>query len=155
MWFLNFPCGEILELLIFRGLRDHRCHKGSSFVKHESWTYSGEAASWNKPPSIQPVWVLGQIFLFLSGYSVMFISLQPHGLQHIRLSRQPSPGVCSNSCPLSQWCHPTISSSVVPFSSCFLSFPDRFPRADTGYHKHFRKCCKHSSVYELLRKDQC
>ena len=51
-------------------------------------------------------------------------SLQPHGLQHARLPC-PSlfPGVCSNSCPLSQWCHPTISSSVAPFSSCPQSFP--------------------------------
>ena len=37
--------------------------------------------------------------------------------------RLPSPGVCSNSCPLSQWCHPTISFSVIPFSSCLQSFP--------------------------------
>ena len=36
---------------------------------------------------------------------------------------QPSPGVCSNSCPLNQWCHPTISSSIIPFSSCLQSFP--------------------------------
>ena len=51
-------------------------------------------------------------------------SLQPHGLHRARLPCPPlSPGVCSNSCPLSQWCHPTISSSVVPFSSCFQSFP--------------------------------
>ena len=43
----------------------------------------------------------------------------PHGLQHARLPCPlPIPGVYSNSCPLSQWCHPTISSSVVPFSSC-------------------------------------
>ena len=50
-------------------------------------------------------------------------SLQPHGLQHDRLPcPSPSPGVCSNSCPLSQWCHPTISSSVIPFSSCLQSF---------------------------------
>ena len=51
-------------------------------------------------------------------------SLWPHGLP---LSRLPcpslSPRVCSNSCPLSQWCHPTISSSVIPFSSCIQSFP--------------------------------
>ena len=48
----------------------------------------------------------------------------PHGLQHTRLPRPlPSPGACSNSCPLSRWCHPTISSSVVPFSSCLQSFP--------------------------------
>ena len=46
-------------------------------------------------------------------------SLQPHGLQYARLPcPSPAPGAYSNSCPLSLWCHPTISSSVVPFSSC-------------------------------------
>ena len=51
-------------------------------------------------------------------------SLQHHGLQHTRLPcPSASPEACSNSCPLSRWCHPTISSSVVPFSSCLLSFP--------------------------------
>ena len=50
-------------------------------------------------------------------------SLGPHGLQHTRLScPSPTPGTCSNACPLSQWCHPTISSSVSPFSSCLQSF---------------------------------
>ena len=52
------------------------------------------------------------------------VSLPPHGLQHARLPcPSPPPRACSNSCPLSQWCHPTISSSVVPFSSCPQSFP--------------------------------
>ena len=56
--------------------------------------------------------------------SVVSESLKSHGLQHARLPcPSPSPGVCSNSCPLSQWCHPTISSSVIPFSSCPQSFP--------------------------------
>ena len=51
-------------------------------------------------------------------------SLQPCGLQHARPPcPSPTPKVYPNSCPLSQWCHPTISSSVVPFSSCFQSFP--------------------------------
>ena len=51
-------------------------------------------------------------------------TLWPHGLQHPRLPcPSPSPRVCSNSCPFSQWCHPTISSSVAPFSSCPQSFP--------------------------------
>ena len=51
------------------------------------------------------------------------LTLRPHGLPHTRLPYpSPSPGACSNSCPLSQWCHPTILSSVVP-SSCFQSFP--------------------------------
>ena len=51
-------------------------------------------------------------------------SLRPRGLQHSRfLCPSPSPRACANSCPLSRWCHPTISSSVVPFSSCLQSFP--------------------------------
>ena len=51
------------------------------------------------------------------------LTLPPHGLQHTRLPcPSPSPGACSNSCPLSWWCHPTNSSSVVPFSHCPLSF---------------------------------
>ena len=56
--------------------------------------------------------------------SVMSDSLQPHGLEHTRLPcPSPTPGVCSKSCPLSRWCHPTISSSVVPFS-CLQFFPE-------------------------------
>jgi len=51
-------------------------------------------------------------------------SLQPHELQHARPPcPSPTPGAYPNSCPLSWWCHPTISSSVVPFSSCPQSFP--------------------------------
>ena len=47
----------------------------------------------------------------------------PHGLQHTRLScPSPTPGTCSNSCPSSQWCHPTISFSVIPFSTCLQFF---------------------------------
>ena len=52
------------------------------------------------------------------------VSLWPHGLQHARLPcPSPIPGIHSNSCPLSRWCHPAISSSVIPFSSCLQSFP--------------------------------
>ena len=54
---------------------------------------------------------------------VMSNSFQPHGLQHARLPcPSPSSGACSDSCPLSQWCHPTISSSPVPFF-CLQPFP--------------------------------
>ena len=56
--------------------------------------------------------------------SVVSDSLQPHGLQHARPPcPSPTPIVYSNSCPLSRWCHPTISSSIIPFSSCLQSFP--------------------------------
>ena len=57
-------------------------------------------------------------------YSVVSDSLWPHGLQHARPPcPSPTAGVYSNSCPLGPWCHPTISSSVVPFSSRLQSFP--------------------------------
>ena len=61
---------------------------------------------------------------YLFSSSVMSNSLQHHGLQYDKLSCPSlTPRACSNLCPLSQWCHPTISSSVVPFSSCLQSFP--------------------------------
>ena len=56
-------------------------------------------------------------------HSVTSSSLPPRGLQHARLPcLSPAPGACLNLCPLSQWCHPTILSSVIPFSSCLQSF---------------------------------
>ena len=68
-----------------------------------------------------------RIFILSSvqfSHSVMSDSLQPHGLQHARLPcPSPTPRVCSNSCPSSQWRHLTISSSDIPFSSYLQSFP--------------------------------
>ena len=58
-------------------------------------------------------------------HSVVSDSLRPHELQHARPPcSSPTPGVHSDSCPSSQWCHPAISSSVVPFSSCPKSLPE-------------------------------
>ena len=65
--------------------------------------------------------------------SVMSNSLRPHESQHARPPCPlPIPGASSNWCPLSQWCHPTISSSVIPLSSCFQSFPasESFPMSE-------------------------
>ena len=82
-----------------------------------------------------PMWGMGIIDEFIGLYiqllqfssvshSVMSDSLQTHGLQHTRLPcPTPTPRVYSNSCSLSRWCYPTISSSVVPFSSYLQSFP--------------------------------
>ena len=68
---------------------------------------------------------LSTVLLF--SYSVQLlshVSLWPHGLQHTwPPCPSPTPRACSNSCLLSQWCHPTISSSVIPFSSCLQFFP--------------------------------
>ena len=70
--------------------------------------------------SIACVFILVQF----SSIAQSCLTLWPHGLQHARLPcPSPTSRVYSNSCPLSQWCHPTISSSVVPFSSHLQSFP--------------------------------
>ena len=70
---------------------------------------------------ISSVIKLGIGLLFPS--SVVSDFLRPCGLQHARLPcPSPSPGACSKSCPSSRWCHPTLSSSVIPFS-CLQSFP--------------------------------
>ena len=81
-----------------------------------------------------PTWGLSlsylRIIVDLGRHSVQFSrsvvsdSLRPHGLQQARLPcLSPTPRTCSNSCPLSWWCHPTISSPVIPFSSRLQSFP--------------------------------
>ena len=71
--------------------------------------------------------VISSLFCFLKyqfSHSVVSVSLRPHESQHARPPcPSPTPGVHSDSCPLSQWCHPAISSSVVPFSFCPQSLP--------------------------------
>ena len=91
--------------------------------------------------------------------SVVFESLWPQGLQHARLlCPSLSPGICSNSCPLSPWCHPTISSSVVLFSFCLQSFlcqplllPSIFPSirvfsSESALHIRWPKYCSFSFI---------
>ena len=74
--------------------------------------------------SCENCWVKHTCSSVQLSHSVVSDSLRPHGPQHTRLPcPSPTPGVYSNSCLLSRWCHPTISSSVVPFSSCLQSFP--------------------------------
>ena len=87
------------------------CHDSNQKSPHEDWK------SLSKPHPCPQIVVLQML-------RVVSNSLQPHGLQRTRLPcPSPSPGGCSSSCPLSQWCHPTILSSVVLFSSCFQSSP--------------------------------
>ena len=65
-----------------------------------------------------------EILIVQFSHSVISDSLWPHALQHTRIPcPSPTPRAYSNSCPLSQWCHAIISSSVIPFSSCLQSFP--------------------------------
>ena len=77
-----------------------------------------------RPSTAKNKWINYFLKRELFSRSVMSNYLRPHGLQHSRLSCPLlSLGVCSDSCPLHRWCHPTISSSVIPFSSCLQSFP--------------------------------
>ena len=123
-------------VLCFRGEWAHHLPLGKELVQQinidsfPSWEFGGDLTQF------WPRWLEGDSKLhwgkeegFWRGYllfsrSVMSDSLQPHGLQHGRLPcLSLSPRVCSNSSPSSQWCHPTILSSVVPFSSYFQSSP--------------------------------
>ena len=95
--------------------------------------------AWNKWQSVKvpgeeapsPAWSIRKSFsremrpeLLLFAHSVVSNSLRPHELRHTRLPwPSPSPKAYSNSCPLSQWCYPTIPSFVIPFHSCLQSFP--------------------------------
>ena len=86
------------------------------------WRYFKQVVNKRQNHALLAKWLIMLLLVF--SRSVMSDSLRPHGLQHIRLScPSPSPGACSNSCPLSRWCHPTILSSAIPFSSCLQSFP--------------------------------
>ena len=110
----NLPC--------FKGWKI--THKdGNASGTHAAWSselHPGhQLSNWQALASIPP----GSSFQF--SCSVVSDSLRPHGLQHTKLPRlSPTPRVYSNSCPLSQWCYPTISSSIVPFSSRLQSFPE-------------------------------
>ena len=80
--------------------------------------------NWAQGPDLSGANIEGLCTILLFRGSGVSDSLWPHGLQHTRLPC-PSlpPGVCSNSCPVSQWCYLTISSSATPFSFCLQSFP--------------------------------
>ena len=85
---------------------------------------STHVPTWTQAVTCMTERIISLSLLLLFSYSVVTNSLWPHGLQHARLPYSSlSHGVCSNSCPLSWWCHPTISSCVVPFSSCRQFFP--------------------------------
>ena len=71
------------------------------------------------------IYLLSSLFLLLFSHQVVSNSFRLSRLQHARLPCSvPRSRVCPSSCPLNLWCHPTISSSVIPFSSCLLSFPE-------------------------------
>ena len=105
----------------------------SQRVRH-NWATKQQIPSYSQPLVTSIPFVSTNVS-FLSvqcSHSVVSDSLWPHGLQHTKLPcPSPTPRACSNSHPSSWWCHPAISASVVPFSSCLQSFPasGSFPRS--------------------------
>ena len=84
-----------------------------------------EAKAWGNKQTVD---LISYILLLFYSHQVVSDSSWPHGLQHARLlCPSASPGVHSKSRPLTRWCHPTISSAVIPFSSCLQSFPASVP----------------------------
>ena len=109
---------------------DFPCQEATKPNHHNSWVCAIEPMSHNywSPRTLEPVLCKrshrNEKPSVQFSPSVVSDSLWPHGLQHARPPcPSPTPGVYSNSCPSNQWCHPIISSSVVPFSSCLQSFP--------------------------------
>ena len=96
------------------------------FRRHLEWTFLSRYLFYSLNPQSTTPFSLSSCSI-ISQFSHLVTqsdSLWPHGLQHTRLPcPSPTPGACSNSCPLNRLCHPTISSSVIPFFSCLWSFP--------------------------------
>ena len=94
----------------------------TSYLNTHKKAHKHKFKKWNCETSRRNVSLF--IYSVQFSWSVVSDSLRPHGLQHTRLPcPSPTPGACSNSCPLCRWHYPTISSSVIPFSSCLQSFP--------------------------------
>ena len=108
-------------------------------------------------PAAVRIWNLSCPQFNQFSHSVMSDSLQPHGQQHAKLPCPSTPRACSNSCLLSWWCHPTISSSVIPFSSCLQSFSasGSFPRSQffTSGGQKLELQLRHQSFQWIFRTD--
>ena len=103
------------------------CHWCSVQPLPYAWSHKGQDQERIKSGSLSWWWSWAQSCMYTSvqfSHPAMSNSLRPHGLQHARPPcPSPTPRVYPNSCPLSWWCHPAISSSVIPFSSSLQSFP--------------------------------
>ena len=110
-----------------RKSQQRRLAGGGQHLTNMIWKHSMTESLCSSPETITCVCVCVCVFSCSASQfipSVVSDSLRPHGLQDARPPcPSPTPGVYPNPCPLRQWCHPTISSSVVPFSSCLQSFP--------------------------------
>ena len=138
-----------------------------------SWLWIYKLWPWKSCPSYISlgflIYTLGKYFIHTQvfskplicasvqfGHSVVSDSLQTHGLQHARLPcPSPTPRARSNSCPLSWWCHPTISSSVVPFSFNLSQHQGLFKRVSSSNQvaKVLERQLQHQSFQWMFRSD--
>ena len=110
---LNFPWMDL-----------YRMHSSGAYFCHSTVWFLDSASMMHLASVHSSYCCAASPYLVQVSRSVVSDSLRPHGLQHARLPcPSPTPGACSNSCPSSWWCHPTIWSSVIPFSSRLQSFP--------------------------------
>ena len=134
-------CFRLLPSVCLHDHMDYQAFLSMGFSRQEYWSglpclHPGYLADPGiKPVSLMSPALAGMFFTTnstreaLTNKSVSSVThscptLQPHGLQHTRLPcPSPTPGAYSNSCPSSRWCHPTISSSVIPLSFCLQSLP--------------------------------
>ena len=109
-------CGQFSVLIL---LNSQQQSTWSTFLFWVLWTTGSLFSSFHTDCSFSIFNFLFVVVQLLTG-----VSLWPHGMQYARLPCPlPSPRVCSNSYPLSRWCHPTVSSLVIPFTSCLQTFP--------------------------------
>ena len=114
-----FPLG-LTGLLSLQSKRLSRVFSNTTVWKHQF--FSAQPSLWSSFHI--HTWLLEKTLVQFSSVTQLCLTLRPQGLQHARLPCPSSTlGAYANSCPLSWWCHPTISSSVVPFSSHLQSFP--------------------------------
>ena len=125
---LHFPWPSylLISIILSHGILISLVVTSSNYLYICGFVYLETVSPITFPEGRVSVWMAHSSYshcLLLFSSSVMSDSLRPHGLQHARLPcLSPSPGACSNSCPLNQWCHPPISPPVVPFS-CLQSLP--------------------------------
>ena len=128
-WVTSLSClgkgnGNPLQCSCLENPRDGGAWWAAVYGVTQSWTWLKRLSSSSSSYALFFFFFFLGCFVFQFSHSVVPNSLQPHELQHTRPPcPSPTPGVHSNSCPLSQWCHPAISSSIVHFFSCSQSFP--------------------------------
>ena len=123
----NLPCTLLFGTSAHALLLAWNISPPDVFQVFSKWHLVGPSLTIASPPVNRLTFAnLSEDVISVSQFSCSVVSdsLQPHGLQHARFPcTSPTPRACSNSCPSSRWCHPTISSFVIPFSSCLQSFP--------------------------------